>query len=81
MPSYTVTLEKSEDEWRAWCHTLPECHGEGKNQKQAYVAIKRGIRQHIRKCLRQGKPVPIDKTTTKFFTVDLGALREPAELR
>ena len=81
MPAYTVTLEKTEDGWLARCATLPECRGEGKNQKQAYMAIKRNIRQHLRKCLREGKPVPIDKTTTKFLRVDLEALKEPSVLR
>jgi hypothetical protein len=81
MPSYTVTLEKTEDGWRAWCQTLPQCRGEGKNQKQAYMAIKKSVRNYIRECFRKGKPVPMDRTTTKFFRVKLEVLREPAELR
>ena len=81
MPSYTVTLEKDENGWRAWCLLLPECQARGKNQKQAYVAIKGIIREHIKRCLREGRPIPIDRTTTKFFRVDVKALRESAELR
>ena len=81
MPAYTVTLAKTADRWRAWCQALPECHGEGKNQKQAYMAIKKSIRQRIKKRLQEGKPVSIDKTTTKFFRVDLEALRGTIELR
>jgi len=81
MPSYTITLEKHEDSWYAWCYALPECRGEGRNQRQAYMAIKRSIRRHLDERVRQGKPLPIDRTTTKFFRVDPGALRESGELR
>lgn len=81
MPSYTVTLEKNTSGWRAWCQALPECHGHGKNQKQAYAAIKGSIRGHIRQCIRRGKSVPLDRTTTKFFRLDISALKEPPDLR
>lgn len=80
--SYTVTLKRTEDDrWKAWCRTLPECRGEGKNKKRAYMAIKKEIRSHLRKRLRQGGPVPIDRTTTKFYRVDLDSLRGIEELR
>jgi hypothetical protein len=81
MPSYTITLEKTGNTWKAGCPVLPECHGEGKNQKRAYMAIKKSIRDYITECLRQGKPVPVDRTTTKFFRVDFDSLRESAKLR
>lgn len=80
--SYTVTLRKTEDgRWEAWCQTLPECRGEGKSKKRAYMAIKEDIRSHLRKRLRRGGPVPIDRTTTKFFRVNLRVLEDEGRLR
>lgn len=81
MPSYTITLEKTDNTWKAWCPVLPECHGEGKNKKRAYMAIKKSIRNYIRERLGQGKPVPVDRTTTKFFRVDFDSLRQSNKLR
>ena len=81
MTSYTITLERTPTGWRAWCQALPECRGEGKNRRQAYKAVKRSIREHLRGCLREGSLIPIDRTTTKFFRINLRTLQEPGPLR
>ena len=81
MPSYTITLEKHEGEWWAWCQALPQCRARGKNRKQAYAAIKENITHYIEECLKHGKPVPLDRTTTKFFRLDLQVLRRRTDLR
>ena len=82
MLSYTITLEPIENgRWRATCPLFPQCTMEAKGKNTAYQEIKRKIRSYIEYCLEHKKSIPQDKTTTKFFSIDLGSLSKEAELR
>lgn len=80
MSSYTVTLKKTEDGWRARCRAL-DLVVEGDSRKRAYGAMKAKIRERIVACHRRGEPIPRDETRTKFYRVNVEALKQGEALR
>ena len=81
MNSYTIILLPTEGGYTAYCPVLPECRATERGRQAAYKAMKTAIRRHVQERLARGEVVPLDRTTTKFYRLDVRRLREEDVLR
>ncbi len=79
--TYTIILQPTEGGYAAHCPALPECRASGAGRGIVYRAIKAAIRRHLRACLQRGEPPPVDRTTIKFYRLDVRRLHEVEALR
>ena len=68
--TYTITLIPSESGCRAVCQGVPGCEAAGRTREEALESIEDRIRALIADATVRGRPVPVDRTSTKFLWIN-----------
>ena len=71
--TYTITIYPAEDghNVHAICHALPDCAVTGKDKHEALELIEDRIRARIAQATLEKRPMPEDRTSTKFIWMDV----------
>ena len=71
--TFTITLYPAEDRRtvRAVCHALADCAVTGRTKREALELIEDRIRARIMQATLEHKPVPVDRTSTKFLWLNV----------
>lgn len=71
--TYTITLIPAPQgrTVQAVCHALPDCAVTGKDKREALELIEDRIRAHIMQATLEHKPLPEDRTSTKFIWLNV----------
>jgi hypothetical protein len=71
--TYTITLIPAANgrSVQAVCHALPECGVTGRDKRHALELIEDCIRARIAQATLEHKPIPEDRTSTKFIWMDV----------
>jgi predicted RNase H-like HicB family nuclease len=72
--TYTITLIPAAHgrTVHAVCHALPDCAVTGKDKREALELIEDRIRARIMQATLEHRPIPEDRTSTKFIWMDVG---------
>ena len=69
--TYTITLMPKTGGYQAVCLGVPGCVATGATRQQVLERIADVIRDHVRDAKLAGRPVPVDRTSTKFLWLDV----------
>ncbi len=71
--TYTITLIPAAHgrTVQAVCHALPDCTVTGKDKHEALELIEDRIRARIAHATLEHRPIPEDRTSTKFIWMDV----------
>ena len=71
--TFTITLYPAEDgrTVRAVCHALADCTVTGRTKREALEQIEDRIRARLMQAKLDRKPVPVDRTSTKFLWLNV----------
>ena len=71
--TYTITLIPAAHgrNVHAVCHALPDCAATGKDKREALELIEDQIKVRIADEAVHGRPVPVDRTSTKFLWINV----------
>ena len=67
--TYTISILPSRAGFRALCLGVPGCEVTARTREEALERIEDRIRAQIADAAVRGKPVPVDRTSTKFLWV------------
>lgn len=72
LKTYTITLIPAAHgrSVHAVCHALPDCAATGKDKREALELIEDRIRTRIMQATLEHRPIPEDRTSTKFIWMD-----------
>jgi predicted RNase H-like HicB family nuclease len=68
--TYTISLIPTESGYRAVCQGVPGCEAAGRSREEALESIEDRIRALIADATVRGRPVPVDRTSTKFLWIN-----------
>lgn len=71
--TYTITLIPAAHgrSVHAICHALPDCAATGRDKREALELIEDRIRARIAQAALEHRPIPEDRTSTKFIWMDV----------
>ncbi len=69
--TYTVTLIPLPDGFQAVCQAMADCVVTGTTKEEALERIEDVIRSRIAEATVKGRPVPEDRTSTKFLWINV----------
>lgn len=71
--TFTITLYPAEDgrTVQAVCQALPDCAATGRTKSEALELIEDRIRARITQATLERKPIPVDRTSTKFLWMNV----------
>jgi predicted RNase H-like HicB family nuclease len=71
--TYTITLIPAAHgrSVHAICHALPDCAATGRDKREALELIEDRIRARIAQATLERRPIPEDRTSTKFIWMDV----------
>jgi hypothetical protein len=69
--TYTITLMPKTGGYQAVCLGVPGCVATGVDRRHALERIEDVIKDRIRDNKLAGRPVPVDRTSTKFLWLDV----------
>ena len=71
--TYTITIYPAPGGrlMHAVCHALPDCAVVGRDRREALELIEDQIRARIAQATLERKPIPEDRTSTKFIWLDV----------
>jgi predicted RNase H-like HicB family nuclease len=71
--TYTITLIPADHgrSVHAICHALPDCAATGRDKREALELIEDRIRARIAQATLEHRPIPEDRTSTKFIWMDV----------
>jgi predicted RNase H-like HicB family nuclease len=68
--TYTVTLIPVTGGYRAVCAGVPGCEAAGRTREEALESIEDRIKALIADATVRRRPVPVDRTSTKFLWIN-----------
>jgi len=68
--TYTITLIPADKAYRAVCLALPGCEASAPTKEAALERIEDEIKARIAEATVWRRPVPVDRTSTKFLWVN-----------
>lgn len=68
--TYTVIIIPTNEGFRAICPALPDCQVHASTREQALERIEDRIKALIADAVVHGRPIPVDRTSTKFLWVN-----------
>jgi len=71
--TFTITIYPTEDgrTVQAVCHAVPGCTVKGRTKAEALELIEDRIRARIVEATLEHRPIPEDRTSTKFLWLDV----------
>ena len=69
--TYTITITRIEEGYRAVCPGLPESETRAPTSAQAFERVEDAIRARIIDAIARREPVPVDRTSVKFLWMNL----------
>jgi len=62
MPKYTIIIEKTKNNYSAYCPDLPGCIATGKTKEEVIKNMKEAIEFHLEGLRQENLPIPEAKT-------------------
>jgi predicted RNase H-like HicB family nuclease len=69
--TYTITIIPTSGAYRAVCLGLPACEASAPTREEALERIEDQIKARIAEATVHGRPVPVDRTSTKFLWINV----------
>jgi predicted RNase H-like HicB family nuclease len=69
--TYTITLIPADKGYQAVCLGLVGCGVSGETKEEALERIEDQIKARIAEATVKGRPVPVDRTSTKFLWINV----------
>ncbi len=63
MPKYTIIIEKTKNNYSAYCPDLPGCVATGRTEEEVIRNMKEAIKFHLEGLRQEKLPIPEAKTT------------------